>query len=50
MISKCKKCDDQGYTIKDTYDHRGEHQEIKIPCECSYRDPEDYEEIDDQDF
>jgi rRNA maturation protein Nop10 len=50
MKSICKNCGGDGYTLSDTYDHRGEHQQIRIPCGCSYRDPEDYDEIDDQDF
>ena len=30
----CELCNDEGYTIEDSYDVSGEHVEVKIPCEC----------------
>lgn len=40
----CKYCGGTGTYIHDTYDHRGEHVQTDLPCECTI--PQDYDEDD----
>lgn len=47
---ECKLCGGDGYTYNDYADHNGEHKQDKIPCVCSFKDEEEYDDQEEANY